>query len=45
MTPVGFDPTIPGIARRQTRALDGAVTGTGIADCWRKIIRWLVILY
>ena len=45
MTPAGFEPTIPAIARPQTHALDGAVTGTVIADCWRKIIRWLVILY
>jgi len=38
MTPAGFEPTIPVIVRPQTQALDGTVTGTGIAECWRKII-------
>ena len=45
MAPAGFEPTIQAIARPQTHASEGAVTGSGIADCWRKTIPWLVILY
>jgi len=34
MPPAGFEPTIPGSERRQTYALDGAATGTGMKDVY-----------